>query len=194
MTHRDATRTFMALATAAAFVPLIGACGAEPTSSAGPETSVSISAPASAPDQPLTNTSTVSPTVVEASAPSEMTAAPGAWPDELLLPTAVDPSGVPIPGSLVTDDNPPDGDILLFTFREAGNTALQSAFSGVGIWAEGLADVPGGAPCVKEDASRAALSGGLWQCDGLLGDGRLVQIATSVVDGSMVLDVAIKRP
>jgi hypothetical protein len=84
---------------------------------------------------------------------------------------------------------------MLFTFHQGDHTALQSAFSGLGIWAESaLAEFPDGTRCVGDEATHAALNGGSWSCDGLLSDGRLVQIATMIgTNGRMSVDVVVRH-
>lgn len=179
-------------------VVTLGACGG--SDSGGGEGATPDGGEAS-----TTTTTEAAPAAPDDSAPPDETTAPApaddggggtpaAWPADLPLPTAVDPTGAVIAGSLVTTDDPPDGDVVLFSFDQGEGTALQSAYTGVGVWAEALEDFPGGTPCLKADASAAALGGGGFNCDGMLADGRLVQISTSLADGRMALDVLIKRP
>lgn len=131
---------------------------------------------------------------------------PTGWPDGLPLPTAVDPTGTPIPESLVSTADPVSGDVTMFEFVEADGVAMQSAFTGVGTWAEtAFASDSSGTPCRRDDASRAALAGGLngtmtggsWGCSGVLPDGRTIAVTTAFDDhngspvASLVLTVVV---
>lgn len=128
------------------------------------------------------------------------TEVPPEWPADLALPTAVDPTGAPIEGSLALTNEPVPGDVVQFDFAQADQTSMQSAFTGVARWAEtSFAADPAGNECLADQASAAALNGGQWGCLGILEDGRSIQVSTAYVDregvpnAALALTVLIKR-
>lgn len=167
--------------------PLVVGCGTDQSGSGSRNSTTTADASAVGADRTSTP---ATPSDSDEPSPSDV---PKAWPAGLPLPTASDPAGVPIAGSLVTNDDPPSGDVILFTFEQADGIALQSAFTGLGKWAQdSFEDWPDTTPCLKDEASRAALSGAPWDCGGKLPDGRFIQVAARVDSGRMTFDVLVK--
>jgi len=118
-------------------------------------------------------------------APSEPTssAPPDGWPEDLRLPTAIDPTGNVILDSLTsTGSKPAAGGGTAFTFAQGDHAALASSYAGVGAWAEASFEPDPAKPCVKSEATQAMSSmtnPGVWTCRAKLADGRAVEVSTA---------------